>query len=106
MIPSHSIRKNDEIMSVELAELSRASDVKTTTTHKRMIANDRATLSRRLKDKAYKNNEKAVMAIPAVRISLTVLIPVNRSCNQPVSIPSPNIYRIGRPKKSAISCDS
>jgi hypothetical protein len=66
-------------MSGEVAELSNASEVKTTTTHKRIMANERATRSRKLNDSAYKNNENAVMAIPAVRISLIVLIPTNNS---------------------------
>src|SRR5450759_2809538 len=86
MIPNHSKRRNKPIMSGEAAELSNASDVKTTTTHKRMMANERATRSRKLNDSAYRNNEKAVMAIPAVRISLIVLIPTSKSCNQPLSI--------------------
>jgi hypothetical protein len=51
-----------------------------------MIANERATRSRKLKDRAYKNNEKAVMAIPAVRISLIVLIPANKSWSQPLNM--------------------
>src|SRR5450759_2813812 len=86
MIPNHSKRRNKPIMSGEAAELSNASDVKTTTTHNRMMANERATRSRKLNDSAYSNNENAVMAIPAVRISLTVLIPTNKSFNQPLSI--------------------
>jgi hypothetical protein len=73
-------------MSVEVAELSNASDVKTATTHNKMMANDRATLSRKLNDRAYKNNENAVIAIPAVNISLMVLIPTNKSSDQPLSI--------------------
>ena len=68
MMPNHSNRRNRSTTWGVLEELSSASAVKTVTTHTRMIANERATRSLKLKDKAYKNNEKAVMAIPAVRI--------------------------------------
>ena len=50
-----------------------ASAVKTITTQTIMIANDLATRSRKLKVSAYNNKENAVIAIPAVRISLIVL---------------------------------
>ena len=86
MIPSHSIRRKRAIVSGVTAEVSSASEVKTTTTHSRIIAKDRVTRSRRLNDSAYRNNEKAVMAIPAVRISLIVLIPTSKSCSQPLNM--------------------
>jgi hypothetical protein len=86
MIPNHSRRRNRLITCGVEDELSTASEVKTITTHNRMIANERATLSRKLNERAYRNSEKAVIAIPAVRISLTVIIPVSKSCNQPLSI--------------------
>src|SRR5664280_1279397 len=86
MIPSHSSRRNRSITRGVVEALSRASEVKTVTTHKRMIAKERATRSRKLKDRAYRNREKAVMAIPAVNIWLTVIIPVSKSCVQPLSM--------------------
>ncbi len=51
-----------------------------------MIANERATLSRKLKESAYKNRENAVMAIPAVRIWLSVWIPARSGADQPLII--------------------
>ena len=86
MIPNHSKRRKRIIVLEEVAELSNASEVNTITTHKRIMANERATLSLKLKDSAYKNSEKAVMAIPAVRISLIVLIPANKSWSQPLNM--------------------
>jgi hypothetical protein len=49
-----------------------------------MTANERATLSRRLKESAYKNSENAVMAIPAVRIWLSAWIPASNGSIQPL----------------------
>jgi hypothetical protein len=68
IIPIHSTLRNKEIVSSDVEELSMASAVNMTTTHMRIIANARATRSRKLNEREYKNNENAVMAIPAVKI--------------------------------------
>ncbi|MFH2039210.1 MAG: hypothetical protein ABIJ65_07215 [Chloroflexota bacterium] len=67
-IPNHSNRKKKFIASFDMEALPRASLVKITTTHNKIIANERATRSRRLNESEYKNREKAVIAIPAVNI--------------------------------------
>jgi hypothetical protein len=47
-----------------------------------MSAKDFATLSRKLNDREYKNKEKAVTAMPAVRIWLMVWMPVNTAADK------------------------
>jgi hypothetical protein len=49
------------------------SPTETKTTHTRMIANDLATRSLKLKDKAYSSRENAIIAIPAVSKSFKPL---------------------------------
>ncbi len=85
-MPTHSKRRKRSIVGLELDEPCSASDVNTVRMHNNIIANDRATLSLKLNDKEYRNKEKAVMAIPAVNIELTVIIPTKMSCAQPLSI--------------------
>src|SRR6266511_4024697 len=86
MIPTHCRRKSNSIPQSGMDLFCKAALVKTTTTHKRIMANERATRSRKLNDKAYKNSEKAVIAMPAVKILLIVLIPTNNPSNQPLNI--------------------
>jgi len=69
------------------AVLPMASAEKMITTQTMINANERATRSRKLNDSEYKNSEKAVMAIPAIKISLvvfnTVSIRINPRCVLP-----------------------
>src|SRR4026207_1799153 len=88
MIPIHCSRRRSSIPQFGSDLFCKASVVKTTTTHRRIIAKERATRSRKLKDKAYKNSEKAVMAMPAVKMLLMVLSPTSKPSNQPLNIPS------------------
>src|SRR3990172_1218633 len=71
-MPTHCRRKKNSRPTGVLATLLKASAINTTTTHERMIANERLTRSRRLNDKTYSSSEKAVMAIPAVSKLLSV----------------------------------
>jgi hypothetical protein len=71
MMPIHCSRRSSSIPQSGTVLFCRASVVKTTTTHNRMIANERATRSRKLNDRAYRNSENAVIEMPAVKILLS-----------------------------------
>src|SRR5215208_4957695 len=86
MMPTHCRRKRNSIPQSGMDLFWRASVVKTTTTHKRIMANERATRSRKLNDKAYKNSEKAVIAMPAVKMLFSVLSPTSNPSNQPLNM--------------------
>src|SRR5215208_653914 len=88
MMPTHCRRKSSSIPQFGMDLFCRASVVKTTTTHKRIMAKERATRSRKLKDKAYKNSENAVIAMPAVKMLLIVFNPTSKPSNQPLNIQS------------------
>lgn len=75
-MPIHWIRIQNSTWGIEVELLAMASPTETSTTHNKMMAKDLATLSRRLKDSAYNNSEKAVIAIPAVNNSLMPLKPL------------------------------
>src|SRR4030042_365366 len=66
VIPSHSDCSHNCNKPSELTMLPIASPTKTITKQTRMSAKVRATLSRKLNVRAYKSNENAVIAIPAV----------------------------------------
>ena len=81
----------DDDGSGTVVMLEIASAVKMITTPSMIVANERATRSRRLKVIAYSNKEKAVIAMPAVRIWLTVFrMPIRLSCQ---GIPIRKSYR-------------
>jgi len=68
MIPTHCRRSIRSMYRSDEVALVKDSIEKIATRQNMIQANDRATLSRKLKDNAYKNSEKARMAIPAVNI--------------------------------------
>src|SRR5512139_2823532 len=76
MIPIHSKRNQNSISGAAFVTLAIASPVETMTMHTRIKANERATRSRRLNVRAYRSNEKAVIAIPAISSSLIVCKPL------------------------------
>src|SRR5512133_3108100 len=86
MIPTHCKCRSSSIPQSGTVLLIRASVVKTATTHKRIMANERATRSRKLNDRAYRNSENAVIAMPAVKILLIVLIPTSKPSSQPLNM--------------------
>lgn len=63
-----------------------------------MPENERATLTRRLKVSEYNSSEKAVMAIPAIKIWL-----IETSVFNPSGFPLINYQRTGREKNKAMS---
>src|SRR5512141_1290052 len=97
MIPSHCSRSSVSSPQLVVDRFWSASVVKTTTTHRRMIAKDRATRSRKLKEREYKKSENAVMAIPAVRIWLSVWIPTSKLSVQPLNIRPSQKLLVQRP---------
>jgi len=72
--PTHCILSQKLIAGGEASMLLIDSETNTITVQIRIRANVRATRSRRLNVKTKSNSEKAVIAIPAVRISVSVLI--------------------------------
>src|SRR5215212_4922004 len=86
MMPIHCNRNNSSVPQLGIVLLCKASVVKTTTTHNKIIANERATRSRKLNDRAYRNNENAVMAMPAVKILLIVCSPASKPSIQPLNM--------------------
>src|SRR5574341_1960971 len=86
MIPIHCRRKRSSIPHSGTDLFCSASVVNTTTTHNRIMAKERATRSRKLNDKAYRNSENAVIAMPAVRILLRFMKPASRPAVQPLNM--------------------
>ena len=72
IMPIHCTRSQKSIISGFSLVVPNDSDEKTITRHSMIPAKVRATLSFRLNARLYRSNEKAVTAIPAVRIWLMV----------------------------------
>ena len=85
-MPNHCSRSNKSCPQSGTVLFCRASAVKTMTTHNKIIAKERATRSRKLNVREYRNREKAVIATPAVRISLMVWTPAKKPSIQPLNM--------------------
>ena len=103
MMPIHCRRNNNSIPQSGTLLFCNASVVKTTTTHSRIMAKERATRSRKLNDKAYMNSEKAVIAMPAVSMLLIVWSPANKPSVQPLNMQTFQNYFNALPKNKATS---
>src|SRR5215510_7172439 len=85
-MPIHCKRSNKLIPQSGTVLFCKASVVNTTTTHNKIIANERATRSRKLNDREYRNKEKPVIAMPAVKMLLMFCSPANKPSNQPLNM--------------------
>jgi len=90
MIPTHWMRSHILIVCAVVVVAVKDSVEKMITKQNMIHAKDLATRSRKLKDKPYSNNEKAAIAIPAVKIWLIVRTmdtsPSTKLSNNPLSI--------------------
>ena len=91
-MPTHCNRKCNSFPQAGMDLLCSASVVNTTTTQSKMIANERATRSRKLNDNAYKKSENAVIAMPAVKILLIVCNPASKPSIQPLNMQTFQAY--------------
>ena len=84
-MPAHWIFSQKSMKTRFVAVVPSDSAEKITVIKNRMTAKERATRLRKLKVRAYSSNENAVIAMPAVRISLMVtsifVTPTNNTAN-------------------------